>query len=295
MGHNVLVNGTNYTIKGGNTLVNGTGYKVSGGGVLINGTRKNIAFGTPLNNLSVGSSVYMNVGGVRTEFLIVHKGNPDSSIYDSSCDGIWLLMKNCYEQREYYISQGYLVDKEYGDYNSFKEDSQIVQYLNSNVYNRFDSNIRSIIKQIKIPARKYGSDSDGISSLYNGSNGVSLKIFLLGERELGSTDNRFEDGSVVLQYFNSNDYNIRSERSIAKLNGSDALWWLRSPHFGSNSANGNIGCVYYSGFVATEGYSPRIKETEIYDGTSRIMPICIRPAFILPNTIKCDFNMNIIT
>ncbi len=32
MGHNVLVNGTNYNIKGGNTLVNGTGYKVSGGG-----------------------------------------------------------------------------------------------------------------------------------------------------------------------------------------------------------------------------------------------------------------------
>lgn len=32
MVHSVLVNGTNYSIKGGNTLVNGTGYKVSGGG-----------------------------------------------------------------------------------------------------------------------------------------------------------------------------------------------------------------------------------------------------------------------
>ena len=32
MTHNALINGTNYSIKGGNSLINGTGYKVSGGG-----------------------------------------------------------------------------------------------------------------------------------------------------------------------------------------------------------------------------------------------------------------------
>lgn len=32
MAHNALINGTNYSIKGGNSLINGTGYKVSGGG-----------------------------------------------------------------------------------------------------------------------------------------------------------------------------------------------------------------------------------------------------------------------
>lgn len=31
MAHNALINGTNYSIKGGNSLINGTGYKVSGG------------------------------------------------------------------------------------------------------------------------------------------------------------------------------------------------------------------------------------------------------------------------
>nr|DAH19406.1 MAG TPA: hypothetical protein [Caudoviricetes sp.] len=294
MGHNVLINGTNYSIKGGNSLINGASYKVSGGGVLINGTRKNIAFGTPLNNLSVGSSVYMNVNGVRTEFLIVHKGNPDTNIYDSSCNGIWLLIKNIYEQRAFYISQGYQQDNDYGNKNSFKEDSQIVQYLNNDIYNRFDSNIKAIIKQIKIPARKYGSDSDDISSLYKLESGVSLKIFLLGEYELGSTNNRFDDGKV-LQYFNDSDYNIRAERAMAKLNGSDSLWWLRTPNFGSSDSNGNIGCIYYNGFITTSGYKPMLKETEIYDGTGRTLPFGIRFALILPNNIKCDSNMNIIT
>lgn len=290
MAHNALINGTNYSIKGGNSLINGTGYKVSGGGVLINGTRKNIAFGTPLNNLSVGSSVYMNVSGVRTEFLIVHKGNPDTNMYDSSCDGIWLLIKNCYEQRAFYISQGYEADRDYGNYNAFNEDSQIVQYLNNTIYNRFDSNIRSIIKQIKIPARRYGSDSDGISSLYSLSDGVSLKLFLLSDCELGVTNQVYPVGSVALQYFNNNDYTLRA----AKLNGSDAIWWVRCPVFGSSGANGKLACIYYNGGFTVPGYSPIQSEAEIYDGTGRKIPICIRFALILPNNIKCDSNMNII-
>ena len=32
MAHNALINGTNYSIKGGNSLINGTSHKVSGGG-----------------------------------------------------------------------------------------------------------------------------------------------------------------------------------------------------------------------------------------------------------------------
>lgn len=235
----------------------------------------------------------MNVGGIRTEFLIIHKGNPDTTMYDSSCDGIWLLIKNCYEQRAFYVSQGYQQDKDYGDKNAFNENSQIVQYLNNDIYNKFDSNIKFIIKQVKIPARKYGSDSEeGASSLYILSNGVSLKLFLLGEYELGSTNNIFNDGKV-LQYFNDSYYMV--ERAIAKLNGSDALYWLRSIHFGSTSANGNSGCVYYNGYVTAEGFNPILKETEIYDGTGRTLPIGIRFALILPNNIKCDSNMNIIT
>ena len=44
-----------------------------------------------IGTLAVGSSVYLNVGGVRKEFLVVHQGLL-SSMYDASCNGTWLLM-----------------------------------------------------------------------------------------------------------------------------------------------------------------------------------------------------------
>lgn len=58
--------------------------------------------GEPLvlaSSLAVGSSVYCNVNGTKTEFIIVHQSKP-SSLYDDSCNGTWLLMKDIYEDRQ---------------------------------------------------------------------------------------------------------------------------------------------------------------------------------------------------
>lgn len=52
--------------------------------------------GTPFGELAVGSIVKLNVDGAATEFLIVHQGNSDESIYDASCDEMRLLMKDIY-------------------------------------------------------------------------------------------------------------------------------------------------------------------------------------------------------
>lgn len=260
------------------------------GGVLINGARQNITFSTPVNNLSIGNSVYMNINGVRTEFLIIHKGNPKVGMYDSSCDGIWLLMKDAYEQRAFYISQGYPQDKDYGAKNSFKEDSQIVQYLNNTIYNKFDSNIKSIIKQVKIPSRKYGSDSDGTSSVYSGANGVSAKIFLLSFTELGygRYNNSVEGEGVTLSYFSDcGEINSSHPKRVANMNGSPVYWWTRTPCFGSSAANGSTMLVSYTGSTSYE--SPYLNVNS-NDG----IPYCIRPVIIIPNDTKCDFNMNII-
>ena len=46
--------------------------------------------GTPVAVFALGNTPYLNVGGVRKEFLVVHQGLP-SSLYDASCDGTWLL------------------------------------------------------------------------------------------------------------------------------------------------------------------------------------------------------------
>lgn len=42
---------------------------------------------TRLCYMTVGSTVKIKVDGTVKDFIIVHQGNPDSTIYDSSCDG----------------------------------------------------------------------------------------------------------------------------------------------------------------------------------------------------------------
>ena len=52
---------------------------------------------------AVGSIVKLKVGGTAKEFIVVHQGKP-SSMYDSSCDGTWLLMKDILEATRWHSS-----------------------------------------------------------------------------------------------------------------------------------------------------------------------------------------------
>lgn len=160
------------------------------------------------SSLAVGSSVYCNVNGTKTEFIVVHQGKP-SSLYDDSCNGTWLLMKDIYENRQWNSS----------DVNNL-ENSTIQSYLNGTFLNLFDSNIKDAIKQVKIPYRKNGSGGTNQS----GANGLSCKIFLLSGYEVGwtSSDSQYfpQDGAK-LDYFTASSGG-KSKR-IAKLNGSAAI------------------------------------------------------------------------
>lgn len=40
-----------------------------------------------LGDMAVGSTVKIKVNNTLRDFLIVQQGNPDTSIYDASCDG----------------------------------------------------------------------------------------------------------------------------------------------------------------------------------------------------------------
>lgn len=170
-----------------------------------------------IGTLAVGSSVYLNVGGVRKEFLVVHQGKP-SSMYDESCNGTWLLMKDIYENRQWNSS----------DYNIY-ETSTVNTYLNGPFFSRFDSNIQGIIKQVKIPYRKNGGKGGSDQS---GANGLSCKVFLLSGYEIGCTTSDFHFFPVngtKLSYFEAGTGSSAMNKRIAKLNGSAAYWWLRSP------------------------------------------------------------------
>ena len=218
----------------------------------------------PISALAVGSSVFCNVNGVKTEFIVVHQGKP-SDMYDDSCIGAWLLMKDCYESSVWNSS----------DVNNL-ENSTIHSYLNSTFLNLFDSNIKDAIKQVKIPYRKNGGSGGTDQS---GANGLSTKIFLLSGYEVGwttSDSSYFPVDGAKLSYFVSGTGTSANNKRIAKLDGSATYWWLRSPHTYNTS---NVWYVYSDGNSNNNHAS---------------ILSCVRPAFILPFDTQVDFQGNIV-
>lgn len=208
--------------------------------------------GQTAGSLAVGSSVFTNVNGVKTEFIVVHQGKP-SSLYDDSCNGTWLLMKDVYEYRQWHSS----------NVNNL-ENSTIHSYLNSTFLNLFDSNIKDTIKQVKIPYRKNGGKGGTDQS---GANGLSTKVFLLSGYEVGwttSDSSYFPVDGAKLDYFAASS--VGDSKRIAYLNGSATYWWLRSPY---TNSTGYVWLVYIGG-----GYS--YSSATSSDG--------IRPALVLPST-----------
>ena len=217
-----------------------------------------------ISSLAVGSSVYLNVGGVRKEFLVVHQGKP-SSMYDESCNGTWLLMKDIYENRKWHSSN---VNK--------YESSDIHAYLNSTFLGLFDSNIRDAIKQVKIPYRK-NVGSGGTDQ--SGANGLLCKIFLLSGYEVGFTNSNnryFPIDGAKLSYFESGNGTSANNKRIAKLNGSSTYWWFRSPYTGTTLS---VYRVYPHG---DWGYNDASNSYGI------------RPALILPSDALVDDSGNVL-
>lgn len=155
-----LINGTGYDIKSGRTLINGTGYDIKKGRTLINGTGYDIKFGTPVGELDVGASVYMNVDGTRREFIVVHQGNPDTTKYDASCNGTWVLQKQLA-----YVTAG---TTQYAT-------SEAFTYQNGTYINSLDTGIQMLIKAVKIPYMTVGSY--GSRGYPTGADGLSAKFF----------------------------------------------------------------------------------------------------------------------
>lgn len=203
---------------------------------------------------AVGSIVKIKVNGASKDFIVVQQGNPNTSTYDSSCAGTWLLMKDIY------------TTSAFGNNNSYK-DSSIHTYLNGTFYNLIDSDIRAAIKQVKIPYLNGTGGGDG--SLATGANGLSTKVFLLSGYEVGwttSDDINFPKDGIRLAYFGSGSGG--NSKRVA-YNGSSAdRWWLRSPH------TDNHGSVWA---VNTEGSYDAGRWNYHSDG--------VRPALILPSTL----------
>lgn len=205
-----------------------------------------------LGTKAVGSIVKIKVNGASKDFIVVQQGKP-SSIYDDSCNGTWLLMKDIYTTSTFSNNN-----------NSYK-DSSIHSYLNSTFFNLIDADIRNAIKQVKIPYQN-GTGSGG--SLATGSNGLSTKVFLLSGYEVGwttSDNSYFPKDGAKLDYFGSGSGG--NSKRVAYNGSSAAVWWLRSPYLGGTSGVWGVdsdGSGYDGWYYSSYG---------------------VRPAFILPSTL----------
>ena len=217
-----------------------------------------------LGTKAIGSIVKLNINGAAKEFIVVHQGKP-SSLYDASCDGTWLLMKDIFEATRWHSS----------DVNNL-ENSTIHSILNSTLLNAFESNIRDAIKQVKIPYRKNGGSSGSDQS---GANGLLCKIFLLSGYEIGFTtsDNSyFPVDGAKLSYFEAGTGSSALNKRIAYLNGSAANWWLRSPYTNNTNNVWNVnsnGNYNNNNASNSNGIRPALMESEISnpsDGTNTV-------------------------
>ena len=222
------------------------------------------SLGKAASDYAVGESVFLIEDGNPVEYLVVNQGNPDTSLYDASCDGTWVLRKETYGYESW----------NYNGYNTYAN-SAINGYLNSTFYKVLGISTQTAIKLVKIPYCVGG----GNLTIQYGVNGLSARVFLLGGYEVNWTDvsTYFPEDGAVLSYFQGTG--TSDSKRIAYFNGNDVIWWLRSPHTYDIYNPINVLAVGQSGFYETQPVN-----------YSRY----IRPALIIEPTTKFDPNTNII-
>ena len=194
---------------------------------------------TTLAAQEVGSTVTLKVNGADAEFLVVHQGSPDPDVYDPSCEGTWLLMKNVYSQRPWGSASCYA-------------DAPVHTWLNSTFLELLDSGIRPAVKTVRLP---YAEGSD----VHTGAEGVSAQIFLLSMREMGTPAAQktgLADEGALLDYFTDGD------GGDDPLRASSARYWTRSPYTGGGgnvwSVAGESGICSYRAGSSSYGVRPAL-------------------------------------
>ena len=220
-------------------------------------TNRPVPVTVDMSMISVGDIVNLPVNGVMVPHIVVQVGNPDPSMYDSSCNGVWLLRKDIVEN---------------GQWNSTNVNTlagSTIMTIMQGYVTDYDSTVQSAIQTVKIPYC-VGNGSSTVNTL---ANGLECKFFPLSGYEVGFTTSNNPNLSVdgaVLSYFQGTSSSADNKR-IAYLNGVAANWWLRSSNTGNTTAAFGAGSSgsYYSWAVGNS--------------------VGLRPCFTLPTTFTATY------
>ena len=204
---------------------------------------------TRLGNVAVGTVVKIKENGTPVDYIIVNQGLP-SSLYDSSCNGTWVLRK------------GAIAPSPWGGNTNNYAKSAINTTLNSTFLDTIEAEIKNQIKNVIIPCC-VGGTSTAINSM-------RCRVFLLSAHEIANfpydaTSNPFPNDGETLSYFMDMGGTFASTKRIALYNGSRVAWWVRTSN-SRNTTSPYAACVGPEGGIGVQQISYNISP---------------RPAFIL--------------
>lgn len=148
---------------------------------------QSIAAGDVVNVRALGKTVAIQWNGKPTLFRAVQVGNPAPSIYDASCDGIWVMAVD------------YLTRMIIGLNNDYKA-SNAHTWCNGDFIDGFETELQEKIKMVKIP---YWDGTGTEGSLKNGAEGLSTKGFLPSLDEFGYPQSEARSMGHMLSAFKS--------------------------------------------------------------------------------------------
>ena len=188
--------------------------------------------GVPLESLVVptegGPLLRIGIGGVPINVMPVHMGLP-SSMYDASCDDVWVMSKPVYTSRIFN-------EDAKGTSNAYLN-SAISIWLENELFPTIEQRVREQIKQVKIPYWNNGT-------VFSGTDGLSCHIFLASGYEVGFTqavNTSFPIDGAKLSYFAEGESSDACTKRIAHLANVATIWLLRSSFTSYSSAVWAVG------------------------------------------------------
>ena len=192
-----------------------------------------------LATAKVGQEINLPYNGKIIPHIVLHIGNPNPSLYDASCDGVWLMQKIAQLNTDWARGEGAT--------NEFTKSS--MASIVGGERNRYDKSVADAMKNVKIPYCVGGGSAE-IKTL---ADGYSCRTFLLGAYEAGY--NTTDDPDLPIDGAHLQGMN----RSMARN------CWLRTVVTGTSTD------VYYA-----NGYTQLSKIKATFNGnqyqTTFIMP-----------------------